>query len=92
MNHKERFLRTFQFKDVDRVPDYEFGYWTETIDRWHKEGLPLEKRTHGDVELYLGFEGWDCGERVPVRTDLWPPLPERFPAPGWDHYSGFAGA
>lgn len=77
MNHRERFLRVFQFKDVDRVPDYEFGYWTETMDRWHKEGLPLEKRTNRDIELHLGLEGWDCGEWLPIRTGLWPTLPER---------------
>ena len=77
MNHRERFLRTFQFKDVDRVPDYEFGFWNETIIRWHREGLPLEKRTNRDVELYLGLEGWDCLEWLPIRTGFWPPLPER---------------
>ena len=62
MNHLERFHRVFEFKEVDRVPDYEFGYWTETVDRWHREGLPLEKKTHRDIELYLGLEGWDCVE------------------------------
>jgi len=62
---------------VDRVPDYEFGFWTETVDRWHREGLPLEKRNDRDIELYLGLEGWDCGEWLPVRAGLWPPLPER---------------
>ena len=77
MNHRERFLRTFQFKDVDRVPDYEFGFWAETIDRWHREGLPLEKKTNRDIEIYLGLEGWDCGEWLPVRTGFWPPLPSR---------------
>jgi len=77
LNHRERFLRTFEFKEVDRVPDYEFGYWTETIDRWHREGLPIDKKTDRDVELYLGLEGWDCIEMLPVRTGLWPTLPER---------------
>ncbi len=77
MDHRERFLRVFRFKDVDRVPDYEFGYWTETIDRWHREGLPLEKRDNRDIELYLGLEGWDCGEWLPIRTGLWPTLPTR---------------
>ena len=77
LNHRERFLRTFHFKDLDRVPDYEFGYWTETIDRWHREGLPLDKRDDRNIELYLGLEGWDCGEWLPVRTGFWPPLPGR---------------
>lgn len=77
MNHLERFHRVFQFKEVDRVPDYEFGYWTETIDRWHREGLPLEKRNDRDIELYLGLEGWDCGEWLPIRCGFWPSLPSR---------------
>ena len=77
MNQRERFLRTFQFKEVDRVPDYEYGYWYETIIRWHKEGLPPEKGTNRDIELYLELEGWDCIERLPVRTGFWPPLPSR---------------
>jgi len=77
LNHRERFHRIFQFKEVDRVCDYEFGYWTETIDRWHREGLPLEKRTNRDIELHLGLEGWDCCEWLPIRSGLWPTLPER---------------
>ncbi|MCX8170416.1 MAG: hypothetical protein N3E47_00375, partial [Candidatus Bathyarchaeota archaeon] len=52
-------------------------YWTETIDRWHREGLPLEKKTDRDIELYLGLEGWDCIEMLPIRTGLWPTPPER---------------
>lgn len=77
MNHRERFLDVISFKEVDRVCDYEFGYWTETIDRWHREGLPMEKRTHRDIELFLGFEGWDCCEWLPIRSGLWPELPGR---------------
>jgi uroporphyrinogen decarboxylase len=77
LNLKERFLSTFQYKDVDRVPDFEFGYWTDTIDRWHKEGLPLEKRNIKDIELYFKLEGWDCGKWLPVRTQFWPSLPSR---------------
>jgi uroporphyrinogen decarboxylase len=78
MLHKERFLRTFQFKSIDRVPDYEMNFWRETIDRWHKEGLPLEKRTNKDVEFYFGLEGWEGrGEWLPIRNGLWPTPPER---------------
>jgi len=81
LNHRERFLGVFQFKDVDRFPDCEFGYWTETIDRWHKEGLPLEKRTIRDVELYFGFDAVGFVffplETLPIRSDLWPTFPER---------------
>ena len=77
MDHKERFHRIFQFKDVDRVCDYEFGFWAETMDRWHREGLPLEKRDNRGIELYLGLEGWDCLEFLPLKTGLWPVPPTR---------------
>jgi uroporphyrinogen decarboxylase len=77
VNQRERFLRVFQFREVDRVPDFEFGYWRETIDRWHGEGLPLAKRDHRDIERFLGLEGWESVEQLPVRTGLWPTLPER---------------
>jgi uroporphyrinogen decarboxylase len=75
LNHRERFHRIFQFKDVDRVCDYEFGYWDETIDRWHREGLPLEQRDNRGVEKYLGLEGYDCLEFLPVKMGLWPVPP-----------------
>ncbi|MCL5671467.1 MAG: hypothetical protein M1423_09285 [Acidobacteria bacterium] len=28
------------FQPVDHVPDEEFGYWEETLDIWHAQGLP----------------------------------------------------
>lgn len=77
MNDRQRFLGTMMFKDVDRVPDYEFGYWAETMDRWHMEGLPQDQRNNRDIELYFDLEGWDCHETLPIRTGLWPTLPSR---------------
>ncbi|MCI4438606.1 hypothetical protein JHC27_01955 [archaeon] len=77
MNERERLLRTLQFKEVDRVPDYEFGYWDETIDRWHAEGLPLHLHSNNDVEDYFKLEGWDTIDMLPVRTGLWPSPPSR---------------
>jgi len=40
MNHRERNIAWLEGKKADRVPDYEFGGWDQTIMRWHKEGLP----------------------------------------------------
>jgi len=77
MNKRERFLNAMKFRDVDRLPDFEFGYWTETIDKWHEQGLPLELKTNRDIELYFGLEGWDCGEWLPVVTGMWPAIPEK---------------
>jgi uroporphyrinogen decarboxylase len=76
LTHRERLLRVFEFKSVDRVPNYEFGYWRETIDRWHREGLPIEVETDAEVEQYLGLEGLESIDRVPVVVGLWPRPPE----------------
>ena len=72
LTHRERLLRVFEFKSVDRVPNYEFGYWKETIDRWHREGLPLEIKADDDVERYLSLEGLESIERVPIVVGIWP--------------------
>lgn len=76
LTHRERLLRVFEFKSVDRVPNYEFGYWRETIDRWHREGLPIEVKTDAEVEQYLGLEGLESIDRVSVVVGLWPRPPE----------------
>jgi hypothetical protein len=45
MNHVERFRAVMNFQPVDRLPRWEWAmWWDETINRWHKEGLPLELR------------------------------------------------
>ena len=80
MNHRERFHRIFEFKEIDRICDYEFGYWDETIDRWHREGLPSNYRDNSSVEKYLDLEGYDCLEFLPVKTGLWPKPPARMTA------------
>ncbi len=40
MNHRQRFRTTMYYQSRDRVPLYDFNYWTETIDSWHEQGLP----------------------------------------------------
>lgn len=39
MNCRERFLAVMQFEKSVRPPRYEFGFWVQTVRRWHKEGL-----------------------------------------------------
>lgn len=39
MTHKERFNALFSKKKIDRCPVYFFGTWTETKQRWVKEGF-----------------------------------------------------
>jgi len=42
MSTRERFLKCMRFEPVDRPPNYELGYWYQTVQRWLKEGMPLE--------------------------------------------------
>ncbi len=42
MNTRERFLRCMRFEPVDRPPNFEMGYWGQTVERWLNEGMPRE--------------------------------------------------
>lgn len=60
---RDRYYRVFTGQSVDRVPDFEFGFWPQTIRRWLKEGMPLEmtfeQTCNGDspiVNAFFGFE------------------------------------
>jgi len=56
MTPRERFLNVFHFKEVDHLPDYEFGYWDETLDRWRREGLPMWVENNPLADRFFGFE------------------------------------
>lgn len=77
-NHRERFLRTMRFQSVDRVPNWEFGYWGETLARWHDEGLPKEVDDNWKADIFFGFDptmgvpmhmGWTSGFEHVVLED-----------------------
>jgi hypothetical protein len=40
MNTRDRFHAAMSFEPLDRPLYWEFGYWTPTIRRWYREGLP----------------------------------------------------
>ena len=45
MNSREKFLSVMRMEDYKygksiKVPKVEFGYWSQTVRRWIKEGLP----------------------------------------------------
>ena len=72
MSPRERFLNTMDFHTVDRIIDTEFGYWIETLARWHAEGLPAYVDNNNKADLYFGFDRWQ--KHVPVRFGIWPPF------------------
>jgi hypothetical protein len=40
MTDRERFIATMHYQPRDRAPICDFGFWPETIEEWHKQGLP----------------------------------------------------
>ncbi len=59
MTMKERFLATLRFDEVDRPWRFEtLGYWPETIERWHNEGLPRYVFSAEAAIPYFGIDFW----------------------------------
>lgn len=40
MTHRECFHKVMSGEPTAWVPNYELGFWPQTIDRWRKEGIP----------------------------------------------------
>ncbi|MFP4056353.1 MAG: uroporphyrinogen decarboxylase family protein [Candidatus Brocadiia bacterium] len=64
---RERFRRVMHYQKVDRIPFFEFGYWDETLGRWHAEGLPPEVDNAAKAYAYFGIEDWGG---VPANVQL----------------------
>ena len=65
MTQREAFQATMNFEKAERLCQFEWGYWEETLGRWREEGLPE------------GAEPWDdCGIthyfRPPLKHDIFP--------------------
>jgi len=64
LSHRQRFHNIFNFKEVDRIPCYFFGSWSETKARWVKEGFK---------EIAPGTTNWqsDPGPQLPGMDPDW---------------------
>lgn len=63
MTPRQRFLATAAFEPIDRPYRLEtLGYWPETLDRWHGEGLPEDiidvasAAIHFEIDLQLPIQ------------------------------------
>ena len=57
MNTRERFQAVMNFQPFDRLPIVEWaGWWDQTIDRWHTEGLPAELTDRYAICRHLGMD------------------------------------
>ncbi|MFO7585281.1 MAG: uroporphyrinogen decarboxylase family protein [Anaerolineales bacterium] len=55
MNHRQRFSATMRYQSRDRIPMFDFGYWDETINAWHAQGLPAEVKKE-NIFKYFGLD------------------------------------
>ncbi|NOZ21645.1 MAG: hypothetical protein GXP25_11240 [Planctomycetes bacterium] len=69
MSVRERFNRVMHYQKVDRIPFFEFGYWTETLPTWHEQGLPKEIDNEAKAYEYFGIENRGG---VPVNVQIFP--------------------
>ena len=57
LNPRERFLSVYNHEKFDRVPDYEFGFWEETLRNWTEKGqLPKEVASSEKAKEYFELE------------------------------------
>jgi uroporphyrinogen decarboxylase len=50
------------YKKPDRLPFIQWsGFWSETVNRWYREGLPIGMSVHD----YFGFEEWEASFQEP---------------------------
>lgn len=68
MSPRERFLAIMGARRFDRIIDCEFGYWDNTLTRWHREGLPVEVDSNDKADVFFGFDEWTRG--LGVNTGL----------------------
>lgn len=61
MNDRERFLATLAYQPRDRCPIWDFGFWDETLVRWHAEGLPDDVSDNGKAARFFGMDDFDRG-------------------------------
>jgi hypothetical protein len=57
MTTRERFQAVMSFRPFDRLPIIEWaGWWNQTVDRWHAEGLPADLTDRYDICRHFGLD------------------------------------
>jgi hypothetical protein len=59
MTVRERFRAVMGFQPFDRLPIVEWaGWWDQTVERWHGEGLPRQITDRYDICRHFGLDVW----------------------------------
>jgi hypothetical protein len=74
LTERERFLRYMSFEPVDRISLMEMGFWAETFERWHHEGLPKWVIHERHLEAYLNLDLSFSRNGLPINPLIYPPF------------------
>ena len=66
MNERERYHATMHYQARDRIPMFDFNYWTETVPAWHEQGLP-KAFTRENCEDAFGLDGFEKYRMTSIR-------------------------
>jgi len=79
MTERARFLAVMRYEPRDRCPICDFGFWPETIEEWHSQGLPKWVQHAGYDDRYTSrYFGMDRYWGGPwVNADLCPGFEEK---------------
>lgn len=76
MTYRDRFVRTVQFKTVDRLPfRLAYGLMPGVLEEWHAQGLPRAVQTYDDLCGHFGFPRHARG--LPLNQGCVPPFEEK---------------
>ena len=73
---RDLFRRIINFENSPRTLKWEFGYWSETIFRWYKEGLPCKSNIIDRIDVNDTVNGpanplhYNQSENPPIDTDI----------------------
>lgn len=71
MTNRDRFVGVMEYQPVDRVPNYEAGVWSQTVERWKNEGLSVHN-LHWDWFTGEEYYDMDAREYIPVNFAMIP--------------------
>jgi len=93
MNLKDKFFGCLKDGRTDCIPNMEMGIWPETIDRWHKEGLPYWVENQFHLFDHLGLDKSFNRDWLPINNELYPHAVETVTeeGDGWKIYENDAG-
>jgi uroporphyrinogen decarboxylase len=82
MNERQRFIATMHYQPRDRSPIVDFGFWDETVEKWHDYGIP-ESIHRYNMSEFFGMDGLEqCDLSTEGAVFAEPKVTKRYPGAG----------